>query len=71
MMGKKTHDNTPNFDRDLLPEYEFDYSQAKPNRFAQKNLRQSQTVVGLGDEVSPIFQTSESVNSQYPGGLDE
>lgn len=70
-MSKIPLDNTPNCDRDLLPEYEFDYSQAKPNRFAQRNLRQPQTVVSLDDEVSPIFKTSESVNSQHPGGLDE
>ena len=27
---------TPDFDDEMLPEYQFDYGKAKPNRFAQQ-----------------------------------
>ncbi len=43
---------------DLLPEYEFDYSNAKPNRFAVGE----RTVVVLDEDLSEVFKTSESVN---------
>lgn len=42
---------------DLLPEYNFDYSKAKPNRFAQKAIN-----VTLDEDVAKIFTTSEAVN---------
>jgi hypothetical protein len=45
---------------DLRPHYDFDYSKAKPNRFA-KNLEQH-TVVVLDSEVSKVFQTEKQVN---------
>ncbi|MDP2177487.1 MAG: hypothetical protein U1D70_04990 [Methylobacter sp.] len=41
----------------LLPEYDFDYSQAKPNRFAKKVIN-----ITLDDDVAKIFTDSESVN---------
>jgi hypothetical protein len=43
---------------DLLPEYKFDYSKAKPNRFATDE----RTVVVLDEELSKVFKTPESVN---------
>jgi hypothetical protein len=43
---------------DLLPEYQFDYSKAKPNRFATGE----RTVVVLDEELSKVFKTPESVN---------
>jgi hypothetical protein len=46
-----------NFD-DLLPEYHFDYSKAKPNRFAQRVAQQ----IELDEDVAQIFKTSEAVN---------
>ena len=42
---------------DLLPEYNFDYNKAKPNRFAQKVIN-----VTLDDDVAKVFTDSESVN---------
>lgn len=42
---------------DLLPEYDFDYSKAKPNRFAQKVIN-----VTLDEDVAKVFTDSESVN---------
>jgi hypothetical protein len=44
---------------DLLPEYEFDYSKAKPNRFA---LKEQQRVVILEPDVAEYFHDSEAVN---------
>jgi hypothetical protein len=43
---------------DLLPKYQFDYSKAKPNRFATGE----RTVVVLDEELSKVFKTPESVN---------
>jgi hypothetical protein len=42
---------------DLLPEYDFDYSKAKPNRFAKKVIN-----VTLDEDAAKIFTGSESVN---------
>jgi uncharacterized protein (DUF4415 family) len=42
---------------DLLLEYNFDYSKAKPNRFAKKVIN-----VTLDEDVAEIFTDSESVN---------
>lgn len=44
---------------DLLPEYEFDYRKAKPNRFARK---EQQRVVILAPDVAEYFRDSEAVN---------
>ena len=44
---------------DLLPEYEFDYSKAKPNCFPDEGSR---TVVVLDEELSGVFKTPESVS---------
>lgn len=44
---------------DLLPEYDFDYSKAKPNRFA---LKSDQQIVILDPDVAKHFKDSESVN---------
>ena len=43
---------------DLLPEYNFDYSKAKANRFAKIVIN-----VTLDDDVATIFNTSESINN--------
>lgn len=42
---------------DLLPEYHFDYSKAKPNRFAKQVVN-----VTLDDDVAKIFTNSDAVN---------
>jgi len=46
---------------DIKPHYDFDYSQAKPNRFAAR-LAQEQLMVVLDADVAAIFPTSEAVN---------
>jgi hypothetical protein len=45
----------------MLPEYQFDYSRARPNRFAGR-VDESQVVVVLDPDVSEVFTTPESVN---------
>ncbi|MSO55805.1 MAG: hypothetical protein EXQ55_02625 [Acidobacteria bacterium] len=46
---------------DLRPEYEFDYRQARPNRFASRMSGDVVAVV-LEPDVAKVFDTSESVN---------
>ncbi len=46
---------------DLLPEYNFDYSKSKPNRFAEKYNQMQKTVV-LDSDVAQDFPSSEAVN---------
>lgn len=46
---------------DLRPHYDFDYSKAKPNRFAEKYSRMV-VRVGLEPDVAEVFPTEESVN---------
>ena len=41
---------------DLLPEYQFDYSRANPNRFVDSR------VVVLDEDVAQVFTTAEAVN---------
>ena len=49
-------------EQDMLPEYRFDYSKAKPNRFAAQIQRGSRAVV-LDPDVAAVFSTQESVNA--------
>jgi hypothetical protein len=56
---KAKSSETNNQEDDLLPEYDFDYRKARPNRFA---LKDDQRVVILEPDVAEIFKTSESVN---------
>lgn len=51
----------PNKEEEISPEYKFDYSKAKPNRFAEK-YRQTQRTVVLDSDVAENFPSSESVN---------
>ena len=59
--------NTPNseanqnLEEDLLPEYNFDYSKAHPNRFAIPKEEDSVTVK-LEPDVTKVFKTSAAVN---------
>ncbi len=47
---------------EMLAEYSFDYSKAKPNRFAGR-ISKERLVVLLDPEVSKVFTTPESVNA--------
>jgi hypothetical protein len=46
---------------DLRPEYDFDYSKSRPNRFASRIQPDSVAVV-LDPDVASVFDTSDSVN---------
>ena len=48
-------------DDELRPHYDFDYSKAKPNRFAEKHSKMVRRV-GLDADVADEFPTEESVN---------
>jgi hypothetical protein len=45
----------------MLPEYRFDYTKAKPNRFAKRGI--SRVVVVLDPDISEVFKTPEAVNT--------
>jgi hypothetical protein len=47
---------------EMLPEYNFDYSQARPNRFANKAASDRLTIT-LDPDVAAVFQTPEAVNA--------
>ena len=47
---------------ELLPEYRFDYTTARPNRFASQ-LAGTQVMITLDPDVAEVFNTSESVNT--------
>ncbi len=51
-----------NKSEDMLPEYDFDYRKARPNRFAGR-ISKERVVVLLDREVSEVFTTPESVNT--------
>ena len=45
----------------MRPEYDLDYRQARPNRFAPR--MQNAVAVVLEPDVATVFKTSESVNA--------
>ena len=47
---------------ELLPEYHFDYSKARPNRFAAPFPSGGRLVV-LDPDIARVFTTAEEVNS--------
>ncbi|MGB0384596.1 MAG: hypothetical protein ACPGWR_07210 [Ardenticatenaceae bacterium] len=50
---------TGSFDVDALPdEYRFDYSKAKPNRFAEA-FEEKKIMIALDPDVAAIFSTPE------------
>ncbi|HEX3144295.1 MAG TPA: hypothetical protein VHQ64_10000 [Pyrinomonadaceae bacterium] len=70
LMKKTSHKRASKHrSRDLQPEYDFDYSKAKPNRFAGR-IAKDQTVVLLDPEVSKVFNDSESVNAALRALID-
>lgn len=46
---------------DISPEYDIDYSKARPNRFAQRE--NVSNTVKLDADVAAVFQTAEAVNT--------
>jgi hypothetical protein len=62
IMSADASNPQPNGEDDLAPEYRFDYSKAKPNRFATQSSDRRLTVVVLDEDVAPVFSTPEAVN---------
>ena len=58
MKSKKKH-LVKEMDDDLRPHYDFDYSKARPNRFA--GLPKEQTIVMLGKDLSKVFRAAADV----------
>ncbi|WP_204102733.1 MULTISPECIES: hypothetical protein [Spirulina sp. CCY15215] len=50
-----------NLKDDLLPEYNFDYQKASPNRFITQKS-ETQITVTLDADIAKVFKTSEAVN---------
>ena len=61
MKNTQNSEANQNLEEDLLPEYDFDYSKARPNRFADQDKETTITVT-LDSDVAKVFQTSEEVN---------
>lgn len=61
---KTTSSDEPTLKRtaSLQPEYRFDYTKAKPNRFAKAAQPGSMAVV-LDPDVAMVFKDAESVNA--------
>ena len=47
---------------DMLAEYHFDYSKARPNRFA-RGIAEGSLIVVLEPELAQVFKTSEQVKA--------
>ncbi|MGH9940164.1 MAG: hypothetical protein ACREAM_28315 [Blastocatellia bacterium] len=47
---------------EMLAEHDFDYSQARPNRFAGR-INEGRVIVILDPDVAEVFKTPESVNA--------
>jgi len=45
----------------MLPEYHFDYQQARPNRYAAE-IEPGSMLVVLDPDIAEVFKTSEAVN---------
>jgi hypothetical protein len=60
-MKKAASRRRPGTSGDLLPEYRFDYSESKPNRFASRFKGDTVAVV-LAPDVSEVFPNAEAVN---------
>ena len=54
---KKNRANKKATEKDMLPEYSFDYSKARPNRFAGRMKRGSRAVVLDPDVAEPHLAT--------------
>ncbi len=60
---KKTPDSEPmNMPEDIQDEYHFDYTKARPNRFAPR-IPEGGRVIILDPDIAKVFTTPESVNA--------
>lgn len=62
-MKKTSSPKTPRLEsEEMRAEYKFNYSQARPNRFAGR-INKDRVVVMLDADVSEVFTTAEAVNT--------
>lgn len=61
MKSTRESEHLPEDADELRPEYRFDYSEARPNRFADRVIG-NQVTVTLDPDVAKVFTSSESVN---------
>ena len=61
MKNTKSVEHTSSVSDEMQDEYQFDYSKAKPNRFASR-IGQDQLMIVLDPDVAAVFKTPESVN---------
>jgi hypothetical protein len=57
---REYNDPQEDMDDDLLPEYQLDYSKAKPNVYAARAIRRKAII--LETDIAEVFTTSEQVN---------
>lgn len=62
MKKTRTAKQSSKAEKDMLPEYCFDYGKARPNRFAARMKEGSRAVV-LDPDVAAVFSTPDSVNA--------
>src|SRR5207245_9741502 len=65
---KKTPQTQRRDAEDMRSEYRFDYSRAKPNRFASRMNRPVVAVV-LESDVAAVFDSAEKVNAQLRSAM--
>ena len=56
-----TIDDEKSSEEELPEEIQFDYSRAKPNRFAER-LKDQQVLIALDPDVAAVFENAETVN---------
>jgi len=61
MSKAHAHNETVGTSDELRDDYRFDYTRAKPNRFASR-VDEGRLVVALDPDVSDVFTTPEAVN---------
>jgi hypothetical protein len=61
MKNTKSVEHASSLTDEMRDEYQFDYSKAKPNRFASR-IGRDQLMVVLDPFVAAVFKTPESVN---------
>ena len=62
MKKTSTESDTAQDDDDLQAEYQFDYTKARPNRFASP-IPEGGRVVVLDPDIAKVFTSPESVNA--------
>lgn len=56
-------DNNENLQDDLLPEYDLDKLELKPNPYAERLRKQNKVTIQLDADISEYFQNSRKLNN--------